>query len=708
MSLAQAKDYAASGDQPQTTHPAGLLAYLHSWELYLIVLIAAFFRLYQPGTSEFDGDQSAIFRFAREAVQQGLLPIVSNRASIGIENPPGVIYLLMLPASISANPLGAVVMVAVFNILAVLLTYIFVRRYYGRLAGTIAALLYAAAAKPIYYSRFIWQQNMLAPFVVLFLFAIFRGVVERRKGWLLPAIVLLGIMYQLHETAFLLCIPLLLAIVLAHRTIRRRDIGLSVLALLLLFSPYIVWEFTSHFSDVIIILNAARKTAGINGDVIHLFLYFLSQNGFTSASQIPTDPTSVLKLFNPLLAPLRYIFYVLAAGGFVASAVRIMRPTKAFAVGNNVASDLKTWWNDFQSSPERQGIALLLTWQVLPVLFLLRHSVPLYPYYLLLLMPGPFILIAIFAGNIVAWMEKSATNRTTTARIARYGMTAGLVLFIVLQILTSAATLLDWTDGTYGHSPVFNTLGSMQQALTRADQLARQQQLHMIYVTMDTYTQVALPYLAEQLTTSTSVFDDSSCAVLPNPEQGPAIFVVSPYAQLTQALLHSYSQETLLAQLPRQGASPYSILQITPQPFTPAATGTFLGHLQLSGLQQVHAGASFWLVSRWIMQHPAPPATITTYSYTLNATIHGSQTFTAQSTCTVTAIHPGEQLLAAFAMPASIAASFAVTFRGTFNEATPYNPALGPLRLGTDQIRSAGHIQLQTPDGTGNITASLV
>ena len=109
-------------------------------------------------------------------------------------NPPAVIYLLMIPAAISSNPLWGAIFVGLLNVIAVLLTYIFVRRYYGRIASIIASLLYATASGPLHYSRFIWQQNMIAPFVVLFIFALFWGVVDRRKGWLFPALVLLGIL----------------------------------------------------------------------------------------------------------------------------------------------------------------------------------------------------------------------------------------------------------------------------------------------------------------------------------------------------------------------------------------------------------------------------------------------------------------------------------------------------------------------------------
>ena len=100
------------------------------------------------------------------------------------------VYFLMIPALFSPDPLWATVMTALFNVAAVLLTYIFTRRYFGRLAATIAALLYATAQTTIVFSRFIWQPNLIAPFTVLFMFALFWGTVERRKGWLFPAMLL--------------------------------------------------------------------------------------------------------------------------------------------------------------------------------------------------------------------------------------------------------------------------------------------------------------------------------------------------------------------------------------------------------------------------------------------------------------------------------------------------------------------------------------
>src|SRR2546422_7793832 len=53
------------------------------------------------------------------------LPISS---SLGISNPPGVIYILLLPALFSADPVWAAVQQGLFTTVAVLLAYFFVRR----------------------------------------------------------------------------------------------------------------------------------------------------------------------------------------------------------------------------------------------------------------------------------------------------------------------------------------------------------------------------------------------------------------------------------------------------------------------------------------------------------------------------------------------------------------------------------------------------
>src|SRR5579884_293344 len=280
-----------------------------TWEIYLILLVAGFLRFYQISTTEFDDDQATLYQMAYDAVHHGLLPTTSNTASIGIAHAPGVIYFFMPLAMLSANPLWGTLLVGTFTTATALLTYFFTRRYYGHFAGLSAALLYATAATPLNYARFIWQPNLMPPFVVLFMFALFRGVVERRKGWLFPALVLLGVLYQMHPTAILLAIPLLVAIVLAPGTVRWRDLLLAVVVIFIIFFPYLIWEVYTKFADVHTLFALARQHGHIDTQALRFYLLFLSPY-----AQLPT-------ILYPLVPILTIIMPLLALSGFITAAI---------------------------------------------------------------------------------------------------------------------------------------------------------------------------------------------------------------------------------------------------------------------------------------------------------------------------------------------------------------------------------------------------
>src|SRR6266513_1903193 len=268
-----------------------LSSWLRAWEIYPIILIASFLRLYRLDTTAFSYDQSMLFRMAYDAVHYGLIPATSNGSSIFTLHPPLTVYLLMLPAILSANPLWAAVMTALFNVVAVLLTYIFTRRYYGRLAASIAALLYATAQTTIIFGRFIWQPTLLAPFTILFLFALFWGVVERRKGWLFP------------------------------------DLVLALVFLVLIFAPYLVWEVNTKFADIHTALDLARGHAQIDTKAVTFYQRFLNSYYYDerflgSSYYDPTGSASSLVFkFLPILTWSRQILVFLLLGGFAIAGV---------------------------------------------------------------------------------------------------------------------------------------------------------------------------------------------------------------------------------------------------------------------------------------------------------------------------------------------------------------------------------------------------
>ena len=347
------------------------------WEIVPILAIAAFLRFYQLTTTEFDADQAMVFRMARDAISHGLIPATSNIASIRIVNPPAVIYLLMIPAAISSNPIGGAIFVGILNIIAVLLTYICVRRYYGRVASIIASLLYATASGPLHYSRFIWQQNMIAPFVVLFIFALYWGVVDRRKGWLFPALILLGIMIQLHETTIILSLLLLVALMLSPGTVTVRDLVLGFIFLLLLFSSYILWEFSIKFADLSLLLQMLKIHSHIDLTALNDYMLFLNPYG-----NLPTNAHTLEYKLIPLLGWLIPIMALLIVLGFASIIMGVISSPHVWKSADIVVEEstgthhtlrrtlhtVSALLTDFRAAPQRCGYFLLLCWQIVPIL----------------------------------------------------------------------------------------------------------------------------------------------------------------------------------------------------------------------------------------------------------------------------------------------------------------------------------------------------
>ena len=693
------------------------LAFANTWEIYLILLVASFLRFYQVDTSEFDDDQAILFRLAHDAVYHGLLPITSNTASISIAHPPGVIYLFMLPAALSANPLWGVVFVGIFNMIAVLLTYLFTRRYYGRLAGTVGAFLYATALKPLTYGRFIWQPNLMPPFVVLFVFALFLGVVERRKGWLFPALLLLGILYQMHETAILLFVPLLVAVVLAPGTIRWRDLAFAFVLLLIIFSPYLLWEFSTKFADLLT-LYRLEGHGRLYLEGIGYYLFFISSFGTP-----PANMHSVVRMLAPLLSWLGVVMPLLAAGGFVTAGWVVMwtpyqaapaPPGRLQGIALRIASTLRLgwgfvrrWWTTLPATPYRCGLLLLLVWQIVPLLLLLLHKIGLTWHYFLILMPGPFILIGLFVSILVRWSR----NHGQKWNILRYGTYVLISLVIIAQIVNCTVAIVDTASGNFSDRdfppyPYHNDLRSLQHALNEADKLAQQRHLNRVYITTDAATQTALRYLAEQMQTPTTLFDATKCLVLPNSATGPAVLLVGPYDGLTNALLRQFASATLIDQPARLGGPPFRLYVVTPNAGQGASHDGFVQNLQLldGRAQHLNLYNSSWLVTRWSFMWSEQPRFRTTYNYALTVLPNGDSEQSRQSLCTFTSMREGDELLVAFDLPVGGSVPTSVTIRTQYFVTVPNDPVYGPLHAETNNSLNTAWVTLQATDGEDSIT----
>jgi 4-amino-4-deoxy-L-arabinose transferase-like glycosyltransferase len=779
---------------------------LLSWEIYPILLVAAFLRLYRLDTTEFAYDQSVLYRLAYDAVHYGLIPVTSNSGSIFAMHPPLAIYFLMLPVLFSADPLWAAVMTALFNVVAVLLTYFFTRRYYGRLAAIVAASLFATAETSIVFSRFIWQPTLLAPFVVLFLFALFWGVVERRQGWLFPALLLLGVMYQLHEITLVLAVPLFVALLLAPwRALRLRDVMLALVFLLIIFAPYLIWEAYTKFADIQTLLRLTKEHAHIDDKALTYYIRFLNSYYYDDRFLRSTyyDPAGsasslVFKLL-PLLTWTRQILLLLLLGGFAAAVIVVLRsggksskgdketiteeavtgkqtyratstiqgdyqstattmvsPTihRMFPSISSFCSRLWDWWLVLRTNPQKCGLIVLLAWQIVPVLILSSHSATVHLHYLLMILPGPFILIGFVVVSIIAWLRERASG--SVWRVLRCGTYIVTVLILIVQLVGSTASLIDKVNGINNHIFGYNDLGSLQHAISQADQVALQHHLSRVFISVSeaNNSQVAMPFLAQQMHTPVTLFDPSGCLVLPDAKDGPAVYLFRSTDKITPVLLSRFTTATLIDQPPLLGTTPFQLYIVKPIPqSTPAPIGkAFVNQLQLLEAQaqllssaattgspsfrgnspsrrpsfhppsrrgEVHPrplsqGGPLWspalpqqngnptsiLATRWTLLHNEPAKAFTTYTYSMRAHTQLPGAAYMRTDCMLTSIHAGDQLVTTFALPQVSGTLASISITSQFLTMSPETFSQGSLHFETFNMQSTS-TTLQTEDGSG-------
>ncbi len=619
MRLMMQNNYQAEKEEVPS-HRSNWRMWLGAWELYIIIAVSSLLRLIFLDSTEFDMDQADQYTLAHDAIRHGHLLATSTTSSLGMFNPPAPMYLLAIPAAVSSNPLWGAAWLALLSIVAVVVTYIFTRHYYGRLAGTIAALLYATAIFPIRYARFIWNPNWLLFFVPLLMATLFWGVVERRRGWVAPAIILLGILFQLHGSGALLAAPLLAAFFLAPwRTIRWYDFVLGGLGLLILYAPYLLWLVFSHYRDLsIMFFGTSSGKAVIDNRSWYWYKVLISPYEFTNTR-------SILYPYINLVDWLKWAMKVLVcAGALWAFILVLFGESPAVArdgmrrrslLGDLWGSGVR-WWTGLRASPMRSGLVLLLLWQVIPVVGLIHHSIDLYLHYFLILLPGEFILIGFFLARVVTW----CSQRGRLGRAASVAVPILAAVIIVTQFVNAGAYLLDehlghmsdaWSDT---HGFYYNQLRDIQGATAQADQWAQQHHYTHVYILSDQYLLLDFRYLAQQMHTPTTVSGDTTL-ILPGESSGPAMVLVPPYDDTATALVTHFAHARLVASPARTAGAPFQLYVVDPVPPSSTPAVTLSQRIQFQDTQPWTFHDTTYTVSRWRFTQSAQLQYQTIYTY---------------------------------------------------------------------------------------------
>ena len=167
--------------------------------------MAAVLRLADIGSEPFFDDQAKISMQALELARHSKLEFVGPEMSTGgLRHSPLTNYLYALPFLLSDDPRIAGLFTGMMNVIAVAAIYFIGKQYFHYKTGLVACMLYAIYPAAIKGSRFIWNQNLAAPFVMLYIATALMGYYGNRKYARLAHLPLLSLAGQCHPTLFLL------------------------------------------------------------------------------------------------------------------------------------------------------------------------------------------------------------------------------------------------------------------------------------------------------------------------------------------------------------------------------------------------------------------------------------------------------------------------------------------------------------------------
>ncbi len=356
--------------------------------LALILALAGLLRIGWPGLTEFKQDEAHLYGLALDLAELRTLPLSGISSSVGLPNAPASVYLFALPLVVWKSPLAATLFVGALNTASVGLAYGLARRYWGKRAALVGALLYAAAPWAVIYSRKIWAQDLLPLFVTGYVFAGLLAFVEGRSRWVLVHLALLAIIIESHYSGLALAPLTVVLLVIYRRRVDWRFVGAGVGLAALTALPLAVYVLSRGpaAGAAGALTRLLARPGGFSADAITLPAMLVMGTELHSLA----GPTA-FRAFDASVPNLTWLFWLGGLAALAGLGLALWRAWRSKRAGGG----------DHPPAGVEAGLVLSL-WVVVPCLVFLWHSTPVYPHYFIILLPGPFLLAGLAVDALLA------------------------------------------------------------------------------------------------------------------------------------------------------------------------------------------------------------------------------------------------------------------------------------------------------------------
>jgi len=497
-----------------------------------IIALAGFLRLFELQYGQYGSDDERLWAQALRQLAAHALPTSGIRSSIGANNGPGQVLLVMPGAALfRAAPLAGSIIVALVNTAAVYFLYRLVAEFFGRRPALIAALLFAVSSWAVIYSRRMQGQDMLVPFQVLFFWSAARWLAHGRGRDVVLMFLWLAVLTQVYILGLLHLATTGVVLLIGWRHLRRPaslvPAAGGVILWAALSGPYFVSALLPALSSF---GNVSGSHPRIDAQSLVLALTMASHKGFQT---IAGQAGAVLDSTSGIERVLVWIEEVLFAAGFICAAFRLVQ-------------NLRTG----TAKEYAPVLALLLAWGAIPVALFARHSVDLYPYYFVAIVPVP----AIFTALLLDWLW----SRGGAVALAVLSVNALLLAGVFFAVIPGY-----WTKNDYG-LPYHYTF----EIAPQVQRLVAERQLGRVYVDGDMDPSEVMSSVLARDGLSVLWLDDYRTPELAAPPAGdpPALYLTMADDTDTAVFLRGQfpGQQTLAFPLPGEGVTIRGY-QVTPE-----------------------------------------------------------------------------------------------------------------------------------------------
>jgi len=225
--------------------------------LILLLVGSIIVRLIHLESVQFLEDEFAALVLAYENIHRAPV-LVGLQSSTGLYNPPIFIYLLSIATCFSIDPVNLTLYVICLNIAGLLLLFYFFYKHLGLIQSLIVSVIFSSSPWFINFSRKIWAQDVMLPFMALLYIFVF-SLLKEYKSYKVPIIFfLVAVVTQLHMSTWILPVPLILFFLIFRIRFKLKDILTGFSVFITLYLPYIYYHFRTHFENVRLFL--------LNGD----------------------------------------------------------------------------------------------------------------------------------------------------------------------------------------------------------------------------------------------------------------------------------------------------------------------------------------------------------------------------------------------------------------------------------------------------------